>query len=345
VGAIMALSTLGGLVLLPVAGLLAERWPRRTFVAGAWLQGAGHLGLSTFDVTRLGFGLSAGVMSLGTSLIDVTGATVLARCAPPRSRTAAFAYYFLLINFARNVLGSMVAERLIEAASFATTCRAFALASLAHGVLRLVLPLPAARAEESGQKGGLSAFLGSLRALPAGALLLGFFLLGASFVAQESFLSALSETRRLGPVSPFYLAYFTTIASVRLGLAGRVDRLGHRRVMIVSGAGVALTAAGLGLVASPPLFIALGALSGASHALLWPALYAQAYARLASSGFVSAALSLLMILAGFAAELGLASLSDERGYGTLYFQSAACALAGVALLPLAMRRPREQGDQ
>ena len=120
VGDVMAVSTLGGLVALPVVGVLTSRHPRAVLVVGASLQAAG-LWLASRGAEQMGtLAAAVGLMSTGTAALDVGVATAVVSTVPPERRAELLAHYFTLVSLARNVLGSALAEQLVIHAGFAT---------------------------------------------------------------------------------------------------------------------------------------------------------------------------------------------------------------------------------
>lgn len=333
VGDVMAVSTLGGLVVLPILGVLTSRHLRAVLVVGASLQAAG-LGLASHGAEQVGvLAIAVGLMSTGTAALDVGVATALVSTVAPERRAELLAHYFTLVTLARNVLGSALAEQLMVHGGFGTMAWVLAVGAGLHAALRVVMPLPVPLAR--GEIPRLGAFARALRRPPIVLLLVAFVLLGVNFTAQESFLTALAAERELGAVTPFFVAYFVVIAAGRITAGKRVDRLGRGSIVAVSG--VLLTGLGVGLavVESRTGLVALGFLSGLGHLLLWPALYATFYDQLPDRSMVSAMLSAALAAAGLLAELGLGRLAAGSGYEGLYWAAAACALvAGVIVLPL-----------
>lgn len=333
VGDVMAVSTLGGVLALPVAGVLTTRRPRAVLVVGAVLQAAGLwlAGLPGQPVGVLAF--AVGLMSTGTAALDVAVVSTIVATVPRERRAELLAYYFAFVNLSRNVLGSALAEHLVGSGGFGSMARGLALLAVLHAVLRLRLPVPQPPA--AAPPATVGAFLRTLRRPRVVVLLLVFVLLGTNFAAQESFLTALAASRELGAVTPFFAGYFVVIAVGRAWIGNRIDRLG--RGPVVSGSGLALFAlgAGLAMVGSREGLAALGLLSGLGHLLVWPALYATFYDEVAGRSLVSALLGGSLAAAGFIAELGLGRLGAAGGYAAIYAAAAACALAGSVLaLPL-----------
>jgi predicted MFS family arabinose efflux permease len=340
VGDVMAVSTLGGLVALPVVGVLTSRHPRAVLVVGASLQAAG-LWLASHGAEQVGtLAAAVGLMSTGTAALDVGVATAIISTVPPERRAELLAHYFTLVSLARNVLGSMLAEQLVIHAGFSAMAWVLAVGAGLHALLRVVMPTPEPPAR--GEVPGLGAFARALGRPRVVLLLAVFVLLGTNFAAQESFLTALATSRELGAVTPFFAAYFVVIAAGRVAVGNRVDRLGRGTIVVTSALALAGLAAGLAVVGSRGGLAGLGLLAGLGHLLVWPALYATFYDEVPDRSMVSATLSAALAVAGFLAELGLGRLSGGPAYAATYWGAAGCALA-ACLLVLPLRRALDRG--
>lgn len=340
IGLTMSGARLGGLLALPIAGLLAERTPRGLLVTGAALQSLGLAGLGVAAPEHAEMAAAAGLLGAGTTLLDVTLLACLARASGRAHRTTVFAYYFVWVNFARNIVGSTLGEVLIAKTGLGAACLVFAAAGALHVVYRAASPVPAgAEPADTRAVAPRESLREALR--PGGLLVLGLFvLLGATFGAQESFVSALAAERGFSGVTPFYVAYFALIVAGRTLLSQQIDRIGRGRIVAASASILAVFSASMAVVTREPIFIALGAVSGIGHALLWPALYASAYDRIRGAGVVSALLSATLALAGSLAELGLGKIADGWGYVGLYgLAGALAALAAVLAAALVRGRP------
>lgn len=334
VGQVMAASTLGGLIALPLAGWLAQRRLRATLVAGATLQAVGLVCAGVAADSVVGLAGSVAGMSLGTALLDVGVVAALVATAPASRRPQLLAYYFAFVSLARNVLGSALAEWMISRWSFAAMCLALAGVAAAHALLRALTPTPAPVPGEV--EGPFAEFARDFTRPRVLALFAVFTLLGVHFVAQESFLTALAVRRALGSVTPFFAVYFVVIAVGRAAGGHLVDRLGRGLVVVASALLLGAVGVGLAEVHTRGGLVALGAATGLGHLLLWPALYATFYDKVRGRGLVSAALAGAMALAGFIAELGLGGVASHGGYEALYWTAAGCAvIAAVLALPLA----------
>jgi MFS family permease len=346
IGEVMAASTLGGLVALPLAGWLSQHRLRAMLIGGALVQAMGLACAGATSASVGGLAASVALMSLGTAHLDVGVMAAVVASVPASRRPQLLAYYFAFVSLARNVVGSALAEWLGARWSFATMCYALAGLAAVHAMIRVVAPTPAPRVEEGG--GSSRAFLRDFTRPRVLVLVAAFTLLSIHFVAQESFITALAARRALGSVTPFFVAYFAVIAGGRAAAGHLVDRLGRGPVVVASALLLVGVGGGLAEVRTQAGTIALGLVTGLGHLLLWPALYATFYDKVRGRGMVSAALSAALALAGFIAELGLGEVASQGGYRALYWAAAGCAtLAAVLVLPLSrwMAPTREEpGD-
>ncbi|MDC0668103.1 MFS transporter [Nannocystis radixulma] len=333
IGQVMAASTLGGLVALPLAGWLAHHRLRAMLIGGALLQAVGLVCAGTVADSVGGLAASVALMSLGTAHLDVGVMAAVVASVPANRRPQVLAYYFAFVSLARNVVGSALAEWLGARWGFAAMCHALAGLAAAHAIVRVLMPTPAVLAEEA--EGTSREFWRDVTRPRVLVLVAVFTLLSIHYVAQESFITALAARRALGSVTPFFAAYFAVIACGRAAAGHLVDRLGRGPVVVASALLLVAVGGGLAEVHTQAGTIALGIVTGLGHLLLWPALYATFYDRVRGRGMVSAALSAALALAGFIAELGLGEVAAQGGYRALYWATAACAtLAAVLVLPL-----------
>lgn len=332
IGDVMAASTLGGLIALPLAGWLAQRRLRAMLIGGALLQAVG-LWCAAAASSVGGLAASVALMSLGTAHLDVGVVAAMVASVPASRRPQVLAYYFAFISLARNVVGSGLAEWLIERWSFAAACQALAGLAAAHVLVRVFTATPAPASEEA--EGSVGEFLRDFLKPRVLVLAGAFTLLSIHFVAQESFITALAARRALGSVTPCFTAYFLVIALGRAAAGHLVDRLGRGPVVVASALLLVVVGGGLAEVRTQAGLVALGVMTGLGHLLLWPALYSTFYDKVRGRGMVSAALAASLALAGFVAELGLGELAGRAGYDAMYWAAAGCAAIAAALvLPL-----------
>ncbi len=333
IGDVMAASTLGGLLALPVVGLLVQRHPRAVLVGGAFIQGAGLTLAGVLGGHAGSLGVAMGLMSVGTATLDVGVTSAIVSTVPPDKRAMLLAYYFTFVNLSRNIAGSAIAEGLMAYGGFGAMVFTLAAVAGGHGVLRGLVRVP--EPPTPPPRPALGEYLARLRRPRVVLLLVVFTLLAINFVAQESFLSAMASARDLGAVTPFFAAYFVVIAVGRVLSGHTVDRLGRGVVVLLSGCLLLGLGAGLAVVSVRPALLALGLLSGLGHLLVWPALYATFYDKLPGRGLVTATLNAAMAAAGFIAELGLGRLATGHDYAALYWAAGgAAALAAVLVVPL-----------
>jgi hypothetical protein len=325
IGEVMAASTLGGVLLLPLAGRLARAHLRALLVAGALVQAGGLALASAADADPGALALAVAVLSVGTAMLDVGVVTAVIGLGAAPARPQLLAYYFVVVNLARNVVGSALAEALYVAASFGAMCLALAGLAAAHALARALSPLPAAVAAAS--RLPVAPLLADLRRPRVLLLLLALIVLGAHHVSQESFLSALAAERAIASVNPFFITYALVVLAGRVVAGHRVDELGRGRVVVVSALALVVVGLGLAAVGGVVGLALLGALTGAAHALLWPAIYATLYDKVRDHAGLSAAISGCLAVAGLGAELGFGWLALYGGYAAIYL-----AVAGAALL-------------
>lgn len=334
IGRVMGLFQLAAAVFLPLTGLLLGRsGARGLMIRGSVLYAASCVGLSFID--RLGPLVYAAraMQGLGFALFFVSaGATVVA--AVPAARRAQGIALWGAAVLVTNALAPLLGEALLLRATFSELYLAAgcccAIAALASAPLR-------AEPELDRRPSGMWA----LARIPAVlAALAGLLSAGLAFGTAFSFLSAFAAEERLGPVSPFFVAYTAASVAVRFlggGLADRVDR----RVVIVPALLLGAAAIGLlGLARSPLHLAAAGLLFGVGSGFSYPALMAFVVDQVAEEDRPRA-----VALDNWAFTLGMLASALAVGHlaEALSMRAAFVVVACVAALPsaaLVRARPR-----
>ncbi|MFY0533686.1 MFS transporter [Nannocystis pusilla] len=210
IGEVMAASTLGGVLALPLAGWLAQHRLRGMLIGGALVQGVGLACASLAADSVAGLAASVALMSLGTAHLDVGVVAAVVASVQAERRPQVLAYYFAFVSLARNVIGSGLAEGLLGRWGFSTMCQALAGLAALHVLVRTVAAAPTPVSEEPAPP--YREFLRDFTRPRVLALVLVFTLLSIHFVAQESFITALATHRAIGSVTPLFTAYFAVIA-------------------------------------------------------------------------------------------------------------------------------------
>jgi MFS family permease len=310
-----------GLVVEPLLFLLADRYPRRWFVAG----GLGAMALAAEVAALAGrVAVLAAALAVWSSATGV--ATSIARAtlvdAAPARRVQVLARWTLFANagdlLAPAVLAGVAALGLGWRAGFAVV--GGVLAASAVGVALHPDPLPAAAAVDDEDGGLAPGLFAALRvALADRVLMLWLFGTALCDLLDEILivLASLHVRTTLG-ASPF--AQGALVASlIAGGIVGLLlverwlPRWSERRLLVVCS--LACAAAYTAWLFAPALWlsIALAPLVGAAASPLYPLTAARAYARAPGRSGVVLAASHLFTPFGLLLPIGLGAVADRAG--------------------------------
>ena len=334
-GLIIGAFAFASMLVKPWAGWAADRFGRRPLLV---------VGASIFAAASLAYGVSgSGVALLAVRLLHGTGmglyptaaAAVVADLAPPERRGEWMGLFGAAANVALAV-GPLAGLALVERFGFATLFGvSAAVAALAVAACR---GIPETLGERRALPLRLPHALSRAALFPSGLV----FCLMVTYGAQVSFLPLFAHDLGLNP-GLFFLVFAAVVALVR-GHGGRLsDRLGRVPVTVV---GMALSAAGLGILASTRSLGGLalaGALYGVGFGAAQPALMAWCVDRVApgdrgrAMGTYYTALELGIALGAMSAGLAVAAV----GFVATFLTMAGVAALGGALA-LAGRRLRSR---
>lgn len=330
IGFVMGCGQAGAAVGIPIVGVWADRIGRRRFIhAGYVLAALAAAGFLFID--RLGplLYLLRFVQGLGFAAGLVGGATMVTDLAPPRRLAQAIGLYGVA-TLITHALGPALAEVLVARYGFH-------LVFAASGVFQIAALLATLRLRETHatQPSAAPASLWSIaRRRELRVPLCAATLQATAFGAVINFLPDYVSTQRLGPVSPYFIAYALASLAVRLKFGDLSDRLGRHRVALPTFFGYSLGMLALALLSAHWQLWAVGAVLGVTHGLSYPALNAMAVERGEPSERAR-----LMSLYNLAFNLGMTvgafsfgAIARAFGYPTMYGVAAAIVVFGTALV-------------
>lgn len=345
IGAIMATSAVGGLLLRPAVGWSLDAIGRKpTLTAGTF---AGCLGLCMValvtDVSasayaaRLVFGVGVGAMFTGYF-------TFAADLVPPSRRTEGLALFG--VSGLLPVLVNPAAERLgLDGPSLRFFFPAMGLVVLSSLFFLRGVPEPP-RPPRVGRPRPLAAFaeLGQRRLWPVWLATVVF----AGFVSLFfAFATVAASSRGMAHPADIWFTYALGAAVVRLGGGRILDRIGPRNLVAPALACYAFAAMTLGDAQTSGALLLAGLLGGIAHGFCFPVLASQVVSRVpeARRGGGLAAYTGLWDLASLALPPLLGMLADARGDQQMFdlaALAAACLLAVWAALEHVFGAERER---
>jgi predicted MFS family arabinose efflux permease len=240
-------------------------------------------------------------------------------------------------------VGPLVAEPILENYGFSAFF--FTAAGLAAAALILQAPIKDRhhlQDKKPAKSPSFFALLKTRKQLVCGGLAVLF---GFGLAATGSFIAPFAESRNLGYISLYYLAYSTAAVGVRFVAGKMADRLGENQIIPW---GLSLVAGGLLLVPLVHgifLLLVAGFIFGTGHGLLFPALNAmgvrdEAYeVRGKVTGIFTGGID-----AGiFCGALILGSIGKLAGFTALFICSGLMVLCGLWLFQLRPARATKAG--
>ena len=333
IGIVAALYGAAAVLLMPAAGVWADRFGRLGFLRGGIvLQGAASAGFMLVDeMGPLVYALRF-LQGFSWALVFASGGAVVTDHAPPARMGQAigmFGVSMLVMNAIAPAATEAVAARMGWATAFGLSAGACGVSLLLSAFVREVRP-----ERPDGVAGGvLTAVATRRRSLWWMAIIATN---GAAFGAMFTFSQPFALEQGTEKVSSFFVAYTIAAISVRIGFGPFVDRAGRYRVSLLSG--LLYAAAVLSMAALEPGRLAwIGAAFGLAHGFFYPAFNA-----LALEGAAPHERGLFMALFNTAFNAGwsgggiaLGALAESSGYPPVFVWSSALVLAGVAGLWLA----------
>jgi len=337
VGLVAGIFSVSAILFRPFAGKLGDRRGRRLLVLGGGTLAA---------VSIIGYVLATNLVAIaalrvlngvGEAFFFTGSATAIADIAPEARRGEAVSFFSLAV-FTGIGLGPLLSETLLEAANFQAVWLAAGLMALL--AVAVAFWMPDARLEEIPEAGPFR-FLNPKAVRPG--VVLALIVWG--FAGFSSFVPLLALDIGMSGSRFVFLTYAVVIILIRSVGARIPDLLGARRTAtasaVVSATGLVLigfTGAEWGLFVSAAIF-------GLGQALCFPALISLALAGVSQSerSSVIGSFTAFIDVAFGAGPLTLGVVAELGGLRSVFWVSAAMAVAGLLVLLTALRPPRSLG--
>jgi len=269
-GRVGAINGFAGLLALPFLAVLLDRFGRRRFMITG--IGLGTLCSVAFVfIDEIGPALYVVRIIQGIAFTSAfTGAQTLAVLFAPVERRAEAIGWFGISTILTHAISPVVGEEIILHYGYPAMFGVGALLGVAAFVTSCFVPRPpefvarASRVEihpHDAQRAVATATLAML-------------CYGVGFGATQTFVPLLMHDFDIGRVGPFFTAWSLAAVSVRAGLGHVSDRIGRRAVVVPAMIALTIAVGLLAVVRSMPLVVAIGAIFGFGHGMLYPTMNA-----------------------------------------------------------------------
>lgn len=334
VGAVMGMSGLASLLILPAVGLTMDRFGRRRFL----LLGAAGMTVASVSfmfIDHIGVALFALRLLQGVSFAAAfTATTTFAAEFAPREQRAQALGLFGLSTLLTHAIAPSLGEEIIQRFGFRTL---FAMTTVYTSVvIVLALRLPSGVVRSGGEHAepvrlsGLHWIIGATTGLA-----------GMGFGCVMTFIPTFVRDSGLGRVGFFYAAYTSTAILCRIAGAGLSDSFGRRRVIMPTLLALAASIFALSFVHDLLLLVLAGMLFGGAQGISYPTLHAYlvdqtSEAQLGrSQALFNGSFNLGVTISSFV----FGVVAHQAGYGTMFALASLTPVAACLVFYLFAHTP------
>jgi len=269
-GRVGAVQGFAGLLALPFIGYLLDRFGRRRFLITG--IGLGTLcSIAFLFIDEIGPALYAVRIVQGIAFTSAfTGAQTLALLFAPVDRRAESIGWFGISTILTHAISPVLGEEIILRYGFQTMFGVGAVLGAAAFVMSCFIPKPPdfvmhPRSVEIDPRDARRA---------VGTASFAMLCYGVGFGATQTFVPLLMHHYEIGRVGPFFTAWSLAAVSVRAGFGRVSDRLGRRAVLVPAMVALTIAVGLLSVARSMPMVVAIGAVFGLGHGMLYPTMNA-----------------------------------------------------------------------
>jgi MFS family permease len=269
-GRVGAVQGFAGLLALPFIGYLLDRFGRRRFLIFG--IGLGTLcSIAFLFIDEIGPALYAVRILQGIAFTSAfTGAQTLALLFSPVERRAELIGWFGISTILTHAISPALGEEIIVRYGFQTMFGVGAVLGAAAFVMSCFIPKPPEfvmhpRSVEIDPRDARRA---------VGTATFAMLCYGVGFGATQTFVPLLMHHYEIGRVGPFFTAWSLAAVGVRAGFGRVSDRLGRRTVLVPAMIALTVAVGLLSVARSMPIVVAIGAVFGFGHGMLYPTMNA-----------------------------------------------------------------------
>jgi MFS family permease len=269
-GRVGAVQGFAGLLALPFIGYLLDRFGRRRFLITG--IGLGTLcSIAFLFIDEIGPLLYTVRILQGIAFTSAfTGAQTLALLFAPVERRAESIGWFGISTILTHAISPVLGEEIILRYGFEAMFAAGAVLGAAAFVMSCFIPKPPGfvmhpRSVEIDPRDARRA---------VGTATVAMLCYGVGFGATQTFVPLLMHHYEIGRVGPFFTAWSLAAVAVRAGFGRVSDRVGRRAVLVPAMVALTIAVGLLAVARSMPIVVAIGAVFGLGHGMLYPTMNA-----------------------------------------------------------------------
>ncbi|MFN2425564.1 MAG: MFS transporter [Candidatus Binatia bacterium] len=328
-GRVGAVQGFAGLLALPFIGYLLDRFGRRRFMITG--IGVGALcSIAFLFIDEIGPALYVVRIIQGVAFTSAfTGAQTLALLFAPLDRRAEAIGWFGISTILTHAISPALGEEIILRYGFTTMFGVGAVLGAAAFVMSCFVPSPPPfvvrpRSEEINPRDAQKAVATASFAM---------LCYGVGFGATQTFVPLLMAHFEIGRVGPFFTAWSLAAVGVRAGFGRVSDRVGRRAVLIPAMIALTLAVGLLAVVRSMPLIVAIGAIFGVGHGMLYPTMNAWIadWSSVKNIGRTQSLFSGSYSLGISGCAFFFGTIVETRGFGVMFMLASAISVLGLAV--------------
>jgi len=328
-GRVNAASGFAGLAALPLIGYLLDRVGRRPFMISGIALGS-LCSVAFVFLDDVGTPLYVVRVLQGIAFTAAfTGAQTLAVLFAPMERRAEAIGWFGISTILTHAISPAIGEEIITRYGFPTMFAVGACLGTASLAMALRLPKPPEfrvrpRRTEIDPKMARRAVAAATFAM----LCYGF-----GFGATQTFVPVFMKKFEIGRVGAFFTAWSLAAVLVRVLLGGVSDRLGRRAVLLPAMALLSLAVAALAFVRTMPTVVAIGAIFGFGHGMLYPTMNALVadWSNARNIGRTQSLFSGSYSLGISSCAFFFGTVIENYGYPTMFLVASSITLVGLGV--------------
>ena len=328
-GRVSAVQGFAGLLALPFIGYLLDRFGRRRFMITGIGLGA-LCSIAFLFIDEIGPALYVARVIQGIAFTSAfTGAQTLALLFAPIDRRAEAIGWFGISTILTHAISPAIGEEIILRYGFDTMFGVGAVLGMAAFVMSCFVPKPPefvvrTRSVEIDPRDANRAVATATFAM---------LCYGVGFGATQTFVPLLMAHFEIGRVGPFFTAWSLAAVGVRAGLGRVSDRVGRRAVLVPAMIALTIAVGLLSVSRSLPLVVAIGAIFGFGHGMLYPTMNAWV-ADWSSAKNIGRTQSLFsgsysLGISGCAFFFG--TVVERHGYAAMFALASAISVVGLAV--------------